>query len=142
MKKVLLSILLGIVAAFGLAACGGNAIAGTLTQNFVADDGRVFVVQDALSVEKVANAVLVTGKNGTTYSYPDATGALFTKILNSAGFSSHFIQVAGTLQYVNTTVPVYIMCFTGKTYFADETGPGRYFNDGCALVNAIRAASN
>lgn len=145
MKRITLSLLSVFALCLGLVACGG-AHAGVLTQNFVSDDNKVFQVENALSVEKVANAVQVTNINGTTYSYPDATGALYTKILNSTGFGSHFYQMGGTLLHMNTTVVTQITCYSGGTQTAFSypfsTAQARFFADSCAAFNAIKAASN
>lgn len=142
MKKITMFLLF----AFALAACGAGANAATLTQNFVADNGIVFSVQYALSVEKVPNALLVTSGNGTTYSYPDATGALYTKVLNSPGFGSHYVQVTGTLLYMNTADIVQVLCFSGGTQtvitYPQGTAQARFFTDNCGLYNQIKAASN
>ncbi len=137
MKKVM------ILAAMSLAmAASSFASAGTLTQNFTGDSGNVFQIENALSVEKVANAVEVTAANGTTYTYADATGALYTKILNSTGFSARYIQVAGTLKHINTVLPMYIQCYSNQTALAYATVPARIYQDGCSLFNAIKAQSN
>lgn len=146
MKKIITFVLFTIAICIGLIACGGSANAGTLTQNFVADDGKIFAVQYALSVEKVPNAVLVTSGNGTTYSYSDATGALYTKVLNSPGFGSHYVQVAGTLLYMNTADIVQVLCYSGGTQtvftYPQGTAQARFFNDNCGLYNQVKAASN
>lgn len=143
MKRITTTLFLAFAMCVGLAACGA-AHAGVLTQNFVSDDGKVFQVEHALSVEKVPGAVQVTNSNATTYSYPDATGALYTKILNSPGFYSHFYQIGGTLLHMNTTVVTQITCYSGgtQTAFAYPATSARFFPDSCAAVNAIKAASN
>lgn len=143
MKRITTTLFLAFAMCIGLAACGA-AHAGVLTQNFVSDDGKVFQVEGAVSVEKVAGAVQVTNTNGTTYSYADGTGALYTKILNSPGFGSHFYQIGGTLLHMNTTLVTQITCYSGgtQTAFAYPASPVRFFADSCAAVNAIKAASN
>lgn len=133
------------LALFALAACGGgNAHAATLSGNFVSDDGKVFQIENAISIEKVTGAVNVAAANGTTYAFADGTGALYNKILASVGFTSHYIQVPGTLMHMNTTAALYITCYGGnQTAFAYPPNlPAKFFADNCALLNAIKAASN
>lgn len=138
MKKLIL----GLLVSTFLAACGGSAQAGTLTQNFTGDSGNVFQVNDALSFKQVSGAVQVVAANGTTYSYPDSSGALFTKLVNAThGF---YVNVPGTMEYMNTIAPIYILCYSGsQTGFAYAGSiPARFLPDGCALFNTIRSQSN
>lgn len=143
MKKLFTSLACTLLACFALAACGGgNAYAGTLTQNFKGDSGNVFQINDALSFKQVSGAVQVVAANGTTYSYPDASGALFTKLINaSTGF---YVNVPGTMEYMNTIAPLYVLCYSGsQTGFAYAGSiPVRFLPDGCSLFNTIRSQSN
>lgn len=146
MKNIFGRACIALAAALALAACGagGNAYAGSLSQNFVGDSGNVFEVSNALTVEKVAGAVQVLAVNGTVYSYPDSTGALYTKLVNWMAGSGHYFQVSGTFLHMNTTAAHYIGCYNGnQSIFAyPGNNPARFFADGCSLYNAIKAQAN
>lgn len=142
MKKLFTTLACTLLACMTLIACGGNAHAATLTQNFKGDSGYVFQINTALSFKQVSGAVEVVAANGTTYTYPDTSGALFTKLINgSIGF---YVNVPGTLEYMNTISPLYILCYSGgtQTGFAYMGANPRFIPDSCALYNSIRAAAN
>lgn len=143
MKSIFRACVFAFASAVALAACGaGQANAATLTQNFVGDSGNVFQVNDALSFKQVSGAVQVVAANGTTYAYPDATGALFTKLVNAThGF---YVNVPGTLEYMNTISPIYILCYSGSQSGFAYAGaiPARFIPDGCGLFNTIKSQSN
>lgn len=139
MKKLIFGLL---VSAF-LAACGGHANAGTLTQNFKGDSGYVTQIHTALSFKQVSGAVEVVAANGSTYSIPDTSGALFNKLINAS--VGTFVNIPGTLEYISTLAPLYILCYSNgtQTGFAYNTpAQARFIPDNCALYNSIRSQSN
>jgi len=139
MKKLFLL----FAVAMALTACGGNnARAATLSQNFVGDSGYVFQVNTALSFKQVSGAVEVVASNGTMYSMPDTSGALFTKLINAT--IGTFVNVPGTLEYISTVSPMYILCYSSgtQTGFAYSAAQARFIADGCALYNSIKSKSN
>jgi len=140
MKKVLIM----AVAGFLLGAMSVAAQAAGPLQTFVSDDNKVFQVEHALSVTKVPGALEVVTVNGTTYSYADATGALYTKVLNSAGFAAKFVQVGSTLIHMNTNQVTQITCYGGnQTAFAYpfSSVQVRFFPDACVLFNKVKTNS-
>lgn len=135
MKKLFLSL------ALSLFAFAANA--ATLTENFVASNGQVFQIHSVLSVEKGAGVIYVKQATGSIHPFADATGAVWTKVLNSANFSQHYIRVGTTDRYMNTTVITEISCVSSQTVFGYySASQPEWFQDGCALHTAVRNASN
>lgn len=139
MKKLFLTVL----ALFAFAATSMSAQAAPLSHNFKCDSGYVSTLDTALNFKQVAGAVEVTAANGTTYSYPDASGACFTKLVNAS--VGTFVNIPGTLEYISTVAPLYILCYSGGTNtgfaYAGSIQP-RYIPDNCALFNSIRTQAN
>jgi hypothetical protein len=144
MKNLLTKTVIALSVCIALVACGGNASAGVLSQNFVADNGAVFQVNDALSFKFVVGAVEVVSANGTTYSYPDATGNLYYKIITSPSVTAHYFQVVGTFEHMNTTAAMSIVCYNGNktTFTYAQNIPPRLFADNCVMLNLIRGQAN
>lgn len=137
MKKMFLSLALSL---FAFAAS-----AGALTQNFVADNGRVFQIANVLSVDYNGWSVVIKTANGGNQYFDDATGAVYARIISSAGFNSRFVRVGTSNRYMNTQTNISeISCISNQTVFAWAIGANQpeYFNDGCALHTAVRNASN
>ena len=142
MKNIFKS-LSALIAVACLLACGG-AQAAPLSYNFVADSGQVFQTKNVLSVEKAPGYVKVRQMSGTVQSFPDATGAVFNKVLNSPSFAASFVQVPGTTRYVNTTVVTEVLCYSGTQTAIGYPSPvqAEFFNDGCQLHAVVKASSN
>lgn len=117
--------------------------AAPLTDNFVCDNGKVIGIHDSLAVEKGSGVVLNTAANTAQFSCPDATGAVWNKIVASAGFSARFVQRPGTFQYWNASKLIETTCSASTSYLSYPTNGGPYaFADGCAFHQAIKAVSN
>lgn len=132
-----------------LCACGGNAKAATLPDNFVSQDGRIFQLANAVSVEKQGplSYIKVTMIDGNPQSFYDASGAVWTKVVAYMGAAgaSKWQAVSGQNMYINTTFQTEIKCIVnqGQTVMAWPTVPNPlYLNDGCAFYNAVKARSN
>lgn len=147
-KKPLSLALAGFLLGCALVACGGNAQAATLTQNFKADNARVFQIDHALSVEKLTDSrIAVTQINGSMQYFSDATGAVWSKVLlvvNPAGGNSpKWIAVSGTNRFIATTFQSEISCSGGQTVMGWATvGAAEYLADGCTLYNAVVSKAN
>jgi hypothetical protein len=135
MKKVLFAAV-ALLASFA-------AGAAPLTQNFVADNGKVFQINHVLSVEKVPGFVNVKQALGTVHPFPDATGAVFQKVRTSPGFDASFVRVPGTDRYMKTTGTSEISCVSSQTVFAyPSQAPAEWFADGCQLHSVVKASAN
>ena len=136
MKKLFISAVL----AFSAFA----ATAATLTLNFVADNGLVFQIANVFSVDYDGSSVIVRMPNGSNQYFADASGGVYAKVLASAGFSSRFVRVNATSnRYMNTQLASEISCVSNQTAFGYYSANNpEFFNDGCALHNAVKAASN
>lgn len=139
MKNFLRASLIGMA----IALAAGGAQAATLNHNFKCDSGYVFQIDNALNFKQVSGAVEVTAASGTTYSYPDASGACYTKLVNAS--VGTFVNIPGTLEYISTVSPLYILCYSSGTQtgfaYAGSIQP-RFIPDSCALYNSIKALSN
>lgn len=118
--------------------------AATLTLNFVSDTGKVFQIASILSVDWNGSSVVVRMPNGSDQYFADASGSVYAKVLASAGFSSRFIRVNATSnRYMNTQLASEISCIGNQTAFGYYSANNpEFFNDACALHNAVKAASN
>lgn len=128
-----------------LAACGGQAKAAQLPDNFVASDGRVFQTVNEVSVQFVSGAVLVKQMSGSVQSFPDPTGSVSAKVLASPDFAKRHVQAPATPGlYVNTAVSTEISCQSSQTVigYGYSLTPTSVFADGCQLWQAIKAVSN
>jgi hypothetical protein len=143
MKSITRSIKAFLVVA-AMAACGGQAYAAQLAQNFAAADGKVFQIASPISIEKADGAVNVKHQNGSTQAFADPTGAVWAKIVASPTFATHYVQVVGTNRYMNTTVTTEILCMSNQTWFGYPFGTLQpdVFADGCATHAVVRASSN
>lgn len=124
-----------------LTACGGNAYAGTLPESFKADNGKVFQIHSVLSVEYANGTVIVKQATGSAQPFPDATGAVWSKVLASTDFYKHYVQVPGTVRYMNTSVTTEISCISNQSVFGYPQGQPEFFADACALHNAVKNAA-
>lgn len=129
-----------------LAACGGVAHAGALTQNFVSDNGRVFQVDHALSVDRdaVRGTIAVQQINGSYQYFADASGGVWAKVLPALK-ADKWVQVGTSNRFMALTFVSEVTCFSasGTTAFGWATVPSaEYFVDGCALHAKVKAASN
>jgi hypothetical protein len=135
--------LLASVLAVASLAFAGPAFAGTLPHNFVDDNGKVFSIDGSYQVEKVANAVQVTARNGTTYPYADASGALHVKLVNYMATTKEWYRLPGTLIDMNTVEVLQITCYSSGTQTAFSYGNySKFVPDNCAALTAIAAQSN
>lgn len=136
----LLSCLLAVALSLGTVV---SSTAATLPQNFAASDGKVFQINTALSVEKGAGVIYVKHYSGTVMPFADATGTLWTKVLNSPNFSQYFIKIPNTDRYMNTTLSSEISCISSQTVFAYPfSTQAEWFQDNCALHTVVKNASN
>jgi hypothetical protein len=135
MKKLFISAVLAL-SAFA-------ATAATLNLNFVADNGRVFQIANVFSVDYDGSSVIVRMPNGSNQYFADASGGVYAKIKASDGFSSRFVRVGTSNRYMNTQLASEISCVSNQTAFGYYSANNpEFFNDGCALHNAVKAASN
>lgn len=119
------------------------ASAATLPENFAASDGRVFQIHSALSVEKGAGVIYIKAASGSVFPFADSTGAVWTKVINSANFNQRYVKVPNTDRYMNTTFSVEISCISQQTVFSYPTSaPAEWFQDGCALHAIVKNSSN
>jgi hypothetical protein len=142
MKKLFLSLACALFACMAVTACGGHANAATLPESFVPDNGKIVQIHSVISIEKVAGAINVTQSTGSVFTVPDATGAVWSKILANSTFYQHYVQVPGTLRYMNTNFTTEISCISNQTAFGYPAAQPIYFADGCALHAAVKAAAN
>lgn len=145
MFKSIKAVIIG-AAMIALAACGQVAQAGALTQNFVADNGRVFQVDHALSVDRdVPNGrIVVQQVNGGFQYFADASGGVWAKVLPTLK-ADKWVQVGTSNRYMALTFVSEVTCWpsSGSTVFAWATvANAEQFLDGCALHARVKAASN
>lgn len=137
MKKVFLF--------FAMIVSMAAASAATLTHNFTDDTGKNFSIKNAYQVEKTAGYVLVTSSNGSTYTYVDASGALYTKLVNyMATTGGSYFQLAGTLTHMNVAQALQITCYgAGNSQTAFSYGNyTKFVTDSCAARATIASQSN
>lgn len=143
MKRITLTLLSATALCFGLAACGTPANAATL-DSYSNDVGTAtFSIDNAFTVERGTGVVLVTERNGTTYSYADATGGTWAKIVADPEFVKRYANVAGTNRWHNVTQALYTSCYSGGTQSVIAWPYGvapTFIADSCAFVAAVRAA--
>jgi hypothetical protein len=126
-----------------LAVFAMTAQAGNLPHNFVDDNGKVFSIDGSFQVEKVANAVQVVARNGSTFLYADATGAVHTKLVNYMAATKEWYRLPGTLVDMNTVEALQITCYSSGTQTAFSYGSyTRFVTDSCAAQAAIALQSN
>lgn len=123
-----------------------GAQAGTLPHNFMDDAGKVFALEGKYQVTKTAGSVQVVADNGTTYTYADASGALYVKLDNYMSASGKWYKLPGTFTHMNTVEGTQITCYGSspvQTAFAYVGGSyTKFVPDGCAARAAIAAQSN
>lgn len=140
MKDALKSVFLLFAMALSMAAS-----AAPLTDAFVVpENGQVFTTNHAFSFEKAPGLVKLHAENGTVYHLPDSSGVLYNKLATAPQHVGKYIQVAGTQLHMNVSAALYTTCYNGsQTVFAYAPNiPARFFQDNCALHNAVKAASN
>jgi hypothetical protein len=144
MKKLFTTLACTLFACMALTACGGNAFAATLPESFVPDNGRIFQIHSVLSVEQAPGAINVKQSSGSVFILPDATGAVWAKVLANPTFYQHYVQVPGTNRYMNTQFAAEISCISNQTAFSygQSNSPVEWFADSCALWNAVKAKAN
>lgn len=138
-------------AAIILSACGGNAHAATLPDNFVStESGRIFQLANAVSVTKQGAPLYtidVRMIDGNSQSFYDKSGAVWAKVVAYMGAAgaSKWQAVSGQNRYISTTFQTEISCIVnqGQTVMAWPTIPDPlYLNDGCDFYKAVKARSN
>lgn len=144
MRKLKLSFFASLFAAVSLAACGaGTAHAATLANSFADDNGALFNLAKTRTVEKVAGGLTVTLDNGTAYSFADASGGVWSKLLASPEWTKKFVTANGAL-YINVDQTLSVICYGSQRQTAvsyNNTQP-TFYNDGCALAVAVKNGSN
>ncbi len=130
-----------------LAVCAFAAQAGDLQPAFKADNGRVFTIKaDDLGFACLPGSVTVTQSNTGVFSWPDATGAVCTKVTTSAGFASNYVQQVGTAANTKvfhraTWIDAY--CTTSGTLLSYNVNGGpTVLADGCQTMAQITARAN
>jgi len=132
------------IAAAAMICATLTASAGNLPHNFVDDDGKVLSITTAYQVEKTTGSVVITERNGSTFLYADASGALHVKLVNyMATTAKTWYRLPGTLIDMNTAEALEIKCYSGTTQTVFSYGNyAKFVADNCAARAAIAAQSN
>lgn len=152
MKSI--KILVASIILAALAACGGQAKAAALPFNFTATDGINFSIEHASSVEKVGPTTIsvttmVANADGitvpTSTGYADSNGTVWAKILSTINSTGLYLRVGTTNRYIGAKAVKYTYCVSPNTilFYGEALGEANEtFNDGCVVVQGIKALSN
>jgi hypothetical protein len=139
-----------VAIACALAACGGQAYAGTgtLTQAYTAGVGgdgqqRVFQVDHALSVDYDTETarIKVQQVNGGWQLFADPNRAVYDKVV-AALPASKWVRVGSTTRYVQVGFASEINCWSSGTAIGYATAGTETFADGCALHQRVKQLAN
>lgn len=145
MKKLFTTLACALFACMAIAACGANAQAQTLPQEFKASNVNLFTTNDVRSIECLSGYVNVVYHGGSVSGpeYTDTSGAVCTAVKAQAGFADRFVRVGASNRYINVQVARRVFCNSSYTTITwAEGGSEDFFGDGCALHAAIAARSN
>lgn len=127
------------------------ASAGDLKGAFKADNGVVFTVPaDTQSVACTPGSVTVTQSNTNARSFPDASGAVCSKVTTSAGFYESYVQQPGTpagtkMFYAANWIEAYCKATgapQGTLISYPVNGGATILADGCQTMAQISARAN
>jgi hypothetical protein len=131
-----------------LAVCAFSASAGDLKPAFKADNGKVFTIAaDNLGFACEPGTVKVTQSNTNAFTFPDATGAVCTKVTSSPDFYGNYVQQpstpTGTKVYHRATwIEAYCNGSAQSVLSYNVNGGPTVLSDGCQTDAQIKARAN
>ena len=134
-----------------LAVCAFSASAGDLAPAFKADNGKVFsLAANDIGFACSPGTVTVTKFNTAAFSFPDASGAVCSKVTTSPGFYANYVQQPGTpadtkTYYRATWIEAYCgspQGVHGSVLSYPINGGPLVIQDGCQTDAQIKARAN